>query len=169
MTRLTWMAFAIIFAFALGSLTPEVCAAKGPDAGRRHAAKANRLSARNKCKQAIPEFSKAYRLLHDATLLFNRAECYRRLGKSPEAIQDYEGFLAGAPGAPNRAAVEARIASLRASATPGKGVGEAGGATNTHSSAASTGEAPTRPSKGSKWGDDAFHPSPGPVDARSGQ
>jgi tetratricopeptide (TPR) repeat protein len=169
MTGRKWALFAIVFAFVLGSLAPEIWAAKGADAGRRHAAKANRLSARNRCKQAIPEFTKAYRLLHDATLLFNRAECYRRLGKSPEAIQDYEGFLAGAPNAPNRAAVEARIASLRASLMPSKGVGEAEVATDVHTRAVPTAEAPARPSKGSKWGDDAFQPASGSVDARSGQ
>jgi tetratricopeptide (TPR) repeat protein len=86
--------------------------------GRKHAAKANQLAAKNKCKGAVVEFSKAYRLLKDATLLFNRAECYRKMGKTDEALKDYERFLGDMPAAPNRQNVEERIATLRAGAKP---------------------------------------------------
>ena len=82
-------------------------------AGRNHAAKANRLAAKNKCKAALPEFNRAYKTLKDPTLLFNRAECYRQLGRIDEAIEDYQQFLVDMPGTSNRASVEARIASLR--------------------------------------------------------
>ena len=40
--------------------------------GRKHARKANQLADVNKCKAAIPEYTKALRLLKDPTLLFNR-------------------------------------------------------------------------------------------------
>jgi tetratricopeptide (TPR) repeat protein len=84
--------------------------------GRKHAAKASQLASKNKCKGAVVEFSKAYKVLKDATLLFNRAECYRQMGKNDEALRDYEQFLTDMPTAPNRKNVEERIAALRATA-----------------------------------------------------
>lgn len=91
-------------------------AGDGLAAGRKHAAKANALAAKNKCKAAVVEFGKAYRLLKDATLLFNRAECYREMGQGGQALKDYEQFLADMPNAPNRKVVEGRIAALKSSA-----------------------------------------------------
>ncbi len=80
--------------------------------GRRHARKANQLADVNKCKAAIPEYTKALRLLKDPTLLFNRGECYRRTGEATKAIADYRKFLAQLPSAPNRGQVESQIAAL---------------------------------------------------------
>lgn len=91
-------------------------AAPGGAAGRTHAAKANQLAAQNRCKAAVAEFTKAYRLLKDPALLFNRAECYRKIGKDGQALKDYERFLAEMPAAPNRSTIEERIASLRGGA-----------------------------------------------------
>ena len=109
-------AFAVTV-LVLGALIQTTAfAAPGSAAGRKHAAKANQLSAHNRCKAAVAEFTKAYRLLKDPALLFNRAECYRKIGKDSQAIKDYEQFLAEMPGAPNRSIVEARIASLRGGA-----------------------------------------------------
>jgi hypothetical protein len=85
---------------------------------RKHARKANHLADINKCKLAIPEYNKALRLLREPTLLFNRAECYRRTGDATKAIADYRKFLDQMPGAPNRAQVEAQIAALDRSAAP---------------------------------------------------
>jgi hypothetical protein len=87
-------------------------AASGQAAGRKHARKANHLADINKCKQAIPEFSKAIRLLKDPALLFNRAECYRRIGESAKAVTDYRKFLVQLPSTPNRSQVEGQIAVL---------------------------------------------------------
>jgi hypothetical protein len=90
-----------------------VAAAANPQAeGRKHARKANHLADINKCKLAIPEFTKALRLLKDPTLLFNRAECYRRTGDTAKAVADYRKFLVELPAAPNRAQVESQIAAL---------------------------------------------------------
>jgi tetratricopeptide (TPR) repeat protein len=80
--------------------------------GRRHARKANQLADLNKCKAAIPEYTKAIRLLKDPTLLFNRAECYRRTGEATKAVADYRKFLVQLPSAPNRAQVQSQIATL---------------------------------------------------------
>lgn len=109
-------AFAVTV-LVLGTLiqTPAF-AAPGSAAGRKHAAKANQLAAHNRCKAAVAEFTKAYKLLKDPALLFNRAECYRKIGKDGQAVKDYEQFLAKMPRAPNRSTVEARIALLRSGA-----------------------------------------------------
>jgi tetratricopeptide (TPR) repeat protein len=90
------------------------------DGARRHAAKANRLKGKNKCKAALPEYTRAYKTLKDPTLLFNRAECLRALGRDAEALKDYEQFLVDLPDAPNRSTVQARIAVLRGEVSPAK-------------------------------------------------
>jgi tetratricopeptide (TPR) repeat protein len=150
----------LVIFLALAGLVDNPGHAAGPDSGRRHAAKANRLSARNKCKPAIPEFTKAYRLLHDPVLLFNRAECYRKLGKNEEAIKDYQDFLAGAPNVPNRASVEARIASLRESMDSSGAEPAPSSETPAAAQAPAAKAVPAAPAEpsapASKWGDDAF-------------
>lgn len=90
----------------------EAFAAKPGDAGPRHARKANALAAAGKCKQAIPEYNAAFALLMDPALLFNRAECLRKLGLEDQALYDYRRFLKEMPDAPNRPVVESRIAAL---------------------------------------------------------
>ena len=52
------------------------------------------------------DYTTAYDKLHDPIVLFNRAECYRRLGENARAVEDYQGFLDGFPNAPNRADIE---------------------------------------------------------------
>jgi len=116
------LAIAVLVSVAL--IYMPAFAAPGSAIGRKHAAKANRLAAQNRCKAAVVEFTKAYRLLKDPALLFNRAECYRKIGKDRQAAKDYENFLAEMPNAPNRATIEARIASLRGGAQPAKPSGE---------------------------------------------
>ena len=105
---------AVVVLLGIGLLSARAAAADAEEVARKHAAKANQLAARNKCGKAIFEFTRAYKTLKDPTLLFNRAECFRKVGRDDEAITDYEQFLAELPKAPNRTAIEARIASLRA-------------------------------------------------------
>ena len=50
-------------------------------------------------------------------MLFNRAECYRRIGEDEKAVADYRAFLEAVPAAPNRAQIEAKIATLTATPT----------------------------------------------------
>jgi len=95
-----------------------VAQASDTKGGQAHARKANSLAAAGKCKQAVPEYNTAYRLLKDPALLFNRAECLRKLGKREQALYDYRKFLEEMPSAPNRGVVESRIAAL----DPGAGV-----------------------------------------------
>jgi tetratricopeptide (TPR) repeat protein len=89
---------------------PALAADKG--AAHTHARKANSLAAAGKCKQAVPEYNAAYSALKDPALLFNRAECLRKLGRADEAVHDYKKFLEEMPSAPNRGLVESRILQL---------------------------------------------------------
>ncbi len=86
--------------------------------GRKRARKASQLAAAGKCKPAIPEFSAAYKRLKDPALLFNRGECYRKLGQKEKALADFRQFLADLPNAPNRTAVAARVAELERALAP---------------------------------------------------
>ena len=83
--------------------------------GLRHSRRAATLAGANNCKAAVPEYTKAIKLLKDPVLLFNRAECYRTLGNRDAALADYRKFLAELPNAPNRPQVEAQIAALEPS------------------------------------------------------
>jgi hypothetical protein len=112
--------------------------------GRKHARKANHLADINKCKQAIPEYTKALRLLKDPTLLFNRAECYRRTGEGAKAVADYRKFLLDLPNAPNRAQVETQIAALDKRPAPAATASAAPAAGSKPAPAASSKEAAGR-------------------------
>lgn len=93
--------------------------AKDPVAeGRYHLRKANGLAGDDHCRAAIREYTLAYQKLHDPVVLFNRAECYRRIGQGPEATADYRAFLEAVPAAPNRSEIEAKIVALAALSAP---------------------------------------------------
>ncbi len=84
--------------------------------GRYHLRKANDLAGDDHCPAAIHEYTLALKKLGDPVVLFNRAECYRRIGQDEKAVTDYRAFLEAVPAAPNRAQIEAKISTL--SATP---------------------------------------------------
>jgi hypothetical protein len=86
--------------------------------GRNYLKRANALAGEGKCAAAVKDYTKAYEKLKDPIVLFNRAECYRRLGENAKAIEDYEGYLKGFPKAPNRADIENKIATLSRPAAP---------------------------------------------------
>jgi tetratricopeptide (TPR) repeat protein len=86
--------------------------ASDTSAAQAHARKANSLAAAGKCKQAVPQYDAAYKKLKDPALLFNRAECLRKLGRGAQALHDYQKFLEELPAAPNRSLVESRIGAL---------------------------------------------------------
>ena len=85
--------------------------------GRYHLRKANGLAGDDRCQAAIHEYTLAYKKLGDPVVLFNRAECYRRIGEDEKAVADYRAFLAAVPAAPNRPQIEAKIATLTATLT----------------------------------------------------
>lgn len=107
-------ALALAFTMVLGLATRVQ--ARGDDAAeaRHHAQRASNLAASGKCRQAVAEWNKALAILRDPALLFNRAECYRKLGEPDSALEDYRQFLSDLPKAPNRGEVERRIAELSA-------------------------------------------------------
>jgi hypothetical protein len=87
----------------------------GPTAeGKTHLKRATELAGDGDCAAAIGEYTKAYDLLGDPVVLFNRAECFRRLGAGDHAADDYHAFLEKVPNAPNRADIEAKILALEA-------------------------------------------------------
>jgi tetratricopeptide (TPR) repeat protein len=62
--------------------------------------------------EALEGFKETYRILEDATLLFNIAQCYRQLNKKEEAIRFYRTYLHEVGNVPDRQSVEDTIASL---------------------------------------------------------
>jgi tetratricopeptide (TPR) repeat protein len=106
------------FAVTLTLLLTAAGAARadGPSAhaiaeGRYHLRRANGLAGDDRCQAAIREYTLAYKKLGDPVVLFNRAECYRRIGEGEKAVADYRAFLEAVPAAPNRAQIEAKIAA----------------------------------------------------------
>ena len=82
--------------------------------GKAHLKRANELAGDGDCAAAIEEYTKAYELLNDPVVLFNRGECYRRTGDGESAADDYHAFLEKVPNAPNRADIEAKLVALEA-------------------------------------------------------
>src|SRR3954466_14896520 len=65
-------------------------------------------------RQAIAEFKAAHIEKPDSAFLYNIAECYRRLGDLPEALQFSRRFPATAPADDKtRPVVEQRVADLK--------------------------------------------------------
>lgn len=86
--------------------------------GRSHLKRANALAGDGDCAAAIEEYTKAFELLGDPAVLFNRAECYRRTGDTENAVDDYRAFLEKVPKTPSRADIEAKIVALEAPEPP---------------------------------------------------
>ena len=103
-------ALALLLALAAGSA--QARDADPVAVGRYHLRKANQLAGEDHCHSAIHEYTLAYQKLNDPVVLFNRGECYRRIGQAAKAVSDYRAFLEAVPSAPNRAEIEARIAAL---------------------------------------------------------
>jgi tetratricopeptide (TPR) repeat protein len=64
-------------------------------------------------KHAIELLDEAYALDPQPVLVYNRARAAEGLGNVDEAIAGYEKFLADEPNAPDRGAIEQRLATLR--------------------------------------------------------
>jgi tetratricopeptide (TPR) repeat protein len=101
-----------------GAARAEAPSAHAITEGRYHLRKANGLAGDDRCQAAIHEYTLAYKKLGDPVVLFNRAECYRRIGEDDKAVADYRAFLEAVPAAPNRAQIEAKIIALEAKPSP---------------------------------------------------
>lgn len=64
--------------------------------------------------EAVREFQEAYRLSPKPALLYNIAQAYERMGKIDDAIAHLKKYLAAAPDASDRTAVEERLKNLEA-------------------------------------------------------
>jgi tetratricopeptide (TPR) repeat protein len=64
-------------------------------------------------RRAAEEYTEAYKLFHDPTLLYNIAQSYRLARDVPHAISFYQAYLRSAPNATNRAEVEERLARMK--------------------------------------------------------
>jgi tetratricopeptide (TPR) repeat protein len=71
--------------------------------------------------EALASFRDAYRVVQDPAFLYNIAQCYRRLGQNPEALDFYRNYLRRSPNAPNRAEVERRIDEIERDIKAGRG------------------------------------------------
>jgi len=144
--------------FCVAGLLARPLFADNAELGRKHASKAGQLAAKNKCKAAVLEFTKAYKLFKDPTILFNRAECYRRLGKDAEALKDYEQFLADMPTAPNRKNVEEHVASLKGSASVAPTTATAPAGPEAGAESAAKAAAPSAPASGTASAQETIKP-----------
>lgn len=112
--RLVFVVGLTCCAFTTNTLTIVSTAhAESAAIGRGHAQKAAALAEQGKCKAAVLEYTKAYEALKDPAILFNRAECRRKLGQKEDALSDYEQFLVELPKTPNRKNVQDRIDEIR--------------------------------------------------------
>ena len=116
--KLAGAALSAALALSVLSLPGSAHARDPVSEGRNHLRKANALAGNDRCEAAIKEYTLAYAKLHDPVVLFNRAECYRRIGEDAGAAADYRSFLTAVPAAPNRAEVEAKIAALDLTPAP---------------------------------------------------
>jgi tetratricopeptide (TPR) repeat protein len=80
---------------------------------RQHYREGTKLYDLRRYREAAHEYEAAYEAKDDPALLFNIAQAYRLAGAYEDAIASYRAFLRNAPEAPNRSAVEARIAELQ--------------------------------------------------------
>ena len=62
--------------------------------------------------EALAAFKDAYRIIQDPAFLYNIAQCHRRLGQNPEALDFFRNYLRRSPSAPNRGEVERRIQEI---------------------------------------------------------
>jgi tetratricopeptide (TPR) repeat protein len=132
--------------------------------GRSHLRKANALAGNDRCEAAIKEYSLAFEKLHDPVVLFNRAECYRRIGEDASAAADYRAFLEAVPTAPNRAEIEGKIAALDL----GPASGEAPSATRAPPTVRAAHSAPTPNAVTPNLGAPGFVPEAAVITAPAG-
>ena len=108
---------ALAFASLLfGSARAEAPTAKRADPAVSFSAQARTAYVAGQFREAIALYQQAYRHKADPVILFNLARCHEALGGPPDleaAVEAYEGYLRASGDAPDRAALERRIGSLR--------------------------------------------------------
>lgn len=104
---------AVLLSIVCLCLLPRLARADATNA-RAHYDKGRAYFEVDEYRKAIAEFKSAHIEKADPAFLYNIAECYRRLGEVPEALQFFRRFLATAPpDDKTRPVVEQRIADLK--------------------------------------------------------
>lgn len=94
-------------------LAAMLFAADGKDSAREYSRRASVAYNLGHYDEAADLYESAYRLVQDATLLFNIGQSSRLAGRPERALAAYKGFLrTAAPDDPNRAAVEVHAADM---------------------------------------------------------
>lgn len=105
---------ATLTAYAPAALARPGCAAGAKRTMRRAYAKGKRAFGAGEFDKAATLFGEAHATCPDPALLFNGAKAHEQAGDPIAALTHYERFLAAAPKARNRKAVQRSIDSLRA-------------------------------------------------------
>jgi tetratricopeptide (TPR) repeat protein len=94
----------------LSSSSTAYAADVDKSAAKAHYEAATRLYDVHEYEAALKEYKEGYLAKPDPAFLFNIGQCYRRLGKTEQALEFFREYLRkAAPDDPNRAQVEARI------------------------------------------------------------
>jgi tetratricopeptide (TPR) repeat protein len=98
-----------------GSLVPGVGSAWAMDKAKARAAyrSGSQHYDLGEFAEALADFKEAYRNFEEPIFLFNIAQCHRQLGQIDLAIRFFRTYLAKAPTAQNRAAVEDTLDKLK--------------------------------------------------------
>lgn len=104
----------MVVACSVLGLLPSFSTAHAADvdksAAKAHYEAATRLYDVHEYEAALKEYKEGYLAKPDPAFLFNIGQCYRRLGKTEQALEFFREYLRkAAPGDPNRPQVEARI------------------------------------------------------------
>jgi tetratricopeptide (TPR) repeat protein len=106
-----WSSVAVV-ALSVVWFSSRAFAADDAQAAKAHYEAGVRHFDLSEYEPALADFKEAYRNKPDPALLYNIAQCHRRLGHTDEAIAFYRSYLRRAPGAKNREEVERRISEL---------------------------------------------------------
>jgi tetratricopeptide (TPR) repeat protein len=91
---------------------PVAAPADAVASARQHTQQGTAFYNLDKFGEALAEYRAAYLSSPDPALLYNIAQCHRRMGHRAEAADYYKKYLRSAPLADNREEVERRIQEL---------------------------------------------------------
>src|SRR5260221_2661126 len=107
--RMRLLTLAVLLGFLAQSST-ATAQETGEGASHFAAGRAALLAHHN--EEALREFSAAFVITHEPSLLFNLGIVYEDSGRYPEALTHYRRYLEAVPAAVNRSDVERRIRLL---------------------------------------------------------
>jgi len=108
-------------------------------AAGQHFDAAQEAFAAGKFELAAREYQAAHDITKESTLLENIGESWQRAGRLPQALAAYKAYLAAAPQAANRTAIEERVKAIEAAMAEPAGKTGAGTQTETGTGTAAAG------------------------------